>query len=212
MSDSSKKRLKAAVALAGALFFAPDAPEAAAHWATSHRGAPSGWREAVGRSAPGFTLSDQNGRPFSLSGRKGKVVLLTFIFTSCTDLCPLVTAQMKEVARKVGSTAPLHLVTITTNPEVDRAKVLRAYGRRFGSDPKRWSFLTGPRETLKKVWRAYGVSVTPLARGLVDHNYVLALIDANGIWRATYHGEAWDTKQVVTELRRILPNFTSMRR
>ncbi len=212
MSDSSKKRLKAAVALAGVLFFASDMPQAAAHWATNHRGAPSWWREAVGRPAPEFELTDQNGRPFSLSDNKGKAILITFVFTSCTDLCPLVTSQMKQVARNVGPTASIHLVTITTNPEVDRAEVLRAYGRRFGSDPKRWSFLTAPRETLKKVWRAYGVSVTPLARGLVDHNYVLALIDANGIWRATYHGEAWDVKLVVEELRRFFPSSVAVRR
>jgi protein SCO1/2 len=204
MSHSSKKRLKAAVALAGALFFASDVPQAAAHWATNHRGAPSWWREEVGRPAPKFELIDQNGRPFSLSDNKGKAILITFVFTSCTDLCPLVTSQMAEVARRIGSSASVHLVTVTTNPEVDRAEVLRAYGRRFGADPKRWSFLTGPRRKLVKVWSAYGVTVTPIARGLVDHNYVLALIDSNGIWRATYHGEAWNVKQVVEEFRRLL--------
>ena len=219
-----KRKWMAMALLAGAMIFAPaapqvfhlpqvfDPPRALAHWAAGHRGAPSSWKESVNRAAPGFTLVDQKGRPLSLSNLRGKAILLNFGFTSCTDLCPLQTANMLEVLRRIGPGVPVHAIMITTDPEVDRIKVLRAYGRRYGIDTRNWSFLTGPREALQKVWSAYGVSVAPLARGLVDHNYVLALIDAGGNWRATYHGEAWDVKRVAEDFRKILPRPLAMRR
>ncbi len=119
---------------------------------------------------------------------------------------------MMAVLRRIGPGVPVHAIMITTDPEVDRIQVLRAYGRRYGIDTRNWSFLTGPREALQRVWSAYGVSVAPLARGLVDHNYVLALIDAGGNWRATYHGEAWDVKRVAEDFRKILPRPLAMRR
>ncbi len=205
MSVFAGKRLRTAGALAGTCLLLFGARGALGHWVPDQKGAPSAWREAVGRPAPEFTLIDQEGRPFSLSGQRGRAVLLTFLFTSCTDLCPLVTTQMAAVARRLGPNAPLRLVVITTDPEVDGVEVLRAYGRRFGADPERWSFLTGSPRALERVWHAYGVSVTPVARGLVEHNYVLALVDAGGIWRATYHGEGWDVGQVAEDLLRILP-------
>ncbi len=212
MSVFLREWVKAAWGLAGVCLFLSGASGAFGHYAASHRGAPSAWRETVNRAAPEFTLTDQQGRPFSLPEKKGEAVLLAFVFTSCPDLCPLVTAQMAAVAGRLGAGAPLHLVTVTTDPEVDRPDVLRAYARRFGADPERWSFLTGSRRMVEAVWRAYGVSVTPIARGLVEHNYVLALIDANGVWRATYHGEGWDVSQVAADLHRILPGPVAMQR
>ena len=207
-----RKRLRAAGTLAAASLFLLGAPRVWGQGLGIHRTAPSAWRESMDRPAPGFTLVDQNGQSFSLSKLKGKAVLLAFVFTSCPDLCPLVTAQMAAVAGRLGAGAPLHFVTVTTDPEVDRPDVLRAYGRRFGADLERWSFLTGPRRMVEAVWRAYGVSVTPIAKGLVEHNYVSALIDANGVWRATYHGEGWDVSQVAEDLHRILPGPVAMQR
>ncbi|MFQ5915837.1 MAG: SCO family protein [Nitrospinota bacterium] len=212
MTFTFLKRLALACALVWMSLAASGTPGASAHWNPGDRGAPSAWRETVSRPAPGVALIDQNGRPFSLSKQKGKAILLTFIFTSCPDLCPLITAKMAGVAGRLGPEAPLHLVSITTDPEVDRPEVLLAYARRFAADSGKWSFLTGAKRVMEQIWRAYGVSVAPISKGLVNHNYVLALIDANGVWRATYHGENWDVRQVVEELLRILPTPVAMER
>ncbi|MFQ5692334.1 MAG: SCO family protein [Nitrospinota bacterium] len=174
-----------------------------AHVLPGQKGRPQSWREEKGIAAPDFRLTDQDGRRVSLSDLRGKVVLVTFIYTSCADLCPLITAKVAVLERRFRDRGRIHFVSVTTDPEVDTPAALRAYGKRFGADFSRWSFLTGTEGAVKEVWKAYGVNVIRLGRGNVEHNYLTALIDASGVWRAAYHGESWETADVGEEIDRL---------
>jgi protein SCO1/2 len=173
------------------------------HFGSSSKGAPFAWREGQEIQAPEFQILDQEGRPLALSDLRGRIVLVNFAFSSCSESCPFITAKLASLQREIPE-GSFHFVTVTTDPEVDHPPVLKEYGKKFGVDFSGWSFLSGPKETLEAVWEDYGVNVTPIERGLVDHNYVLVLIDEKGIWRVTYHGETWDTADVLRDLQRLL--------
>ena len=95
----------------------------------------------------------------SLSDFRGKVVAIAFIYTSCTDVCPMLTANMASVQDKLGSAfgSKIAFVSITVDPERDTPEVLKQYAENFGADLKGWSFLTGDPAIVREVGLKYGV-------------------------------------------------------
>jgi cytochrome oxidase Cu insertion factor (SCO1/SenC/PrrC family) len=109
--------------------------------------------------APDFTLTDQDGRPFHMADSRGKVVVMSFLYTHCTDLCPYVAVKMKSARAELGTDADNAVfVAVTTDPERDTQKVLDAYTRSVGLAGS-WHFLTGTLPEVKAVWFSYGVGV-----------------------------------------------------
>lgn len=104
---------------------------------------------------PAFDLTDQAGRPLRHADLAGKVALINFIYTSCTDICPGMTARMRAVQerlREAGLTPErVRLVSISVDPERDRPEVLAAYAARFKADTSGWHFLTGATADVRKV-------------------------------------------------------------
>jgi protein SCO1 len=153
-----------------------------------------------------FSLTDQSNRPFRFKNLAGKVVLIAFAYTTCPDVCPLITAAMRRVQADLSDTQQpaVYLLTVTTDPEVDEPKVLAAYAKRYGADLSNWAFLTGDGPSLGKVWKNFGVKVDRKARGLVDHTPLIAVIDRNGAMRFAYYGTSPDPKALLRDLRSLL--------
>ncbi|WP_374712570.1 SCO family protein [Symbiobacterium terraclitae] len=95
---------------------------------------------------PAFQMVDQDGRPVTESDLRGRIHLVGFIYTSCPDICPAITAQMAgmqaELAR-AGLSERVHLLSITVDPEYDTPERLAAYAGVYGADTRTWRFLTG---------------------------------------------------------------------
>ncbi|MFN8632800.1 MAG: SCO family protein [Chloroflexota bacterium] len=164
--------------------------------------------------APDWSLTDQTGRPFTSAHLAGKVVLADFVFTTCTDICPLLTATMAQVrdqlkqAKLLGDKAVI--VSFTVDPEHDTPDALLSYGERFGATPAEWRFLTGDRQAIDdvliggfKVGRPPPMARTPGAEPEIVHTNRFALIDAKGQVRAMYNGDGLDIPAVVEEIRRL---------
>ncbi len=153
-----------------------------------------------------FALRDQSGKPFSFQRLRGKLVVLTFAYTTCPDLCPLLTSSLQRVQRglRADERNSVYLITITVDPEIDSPQVLKSYAERYRIDFSNWSFLTGEEEELSPVWKAFGVKVQRKARGLVDHTTLTALVDEKGVMRFAYHGTSPDPKVVLEDLRALL--------
>ena len=152
-----------------------------------------------------FTLTDQSGQRFELASIKGKIILVDFAYTTCPDVCPLMTAAMRTVQTNLNATErkTVYLLTVTTDPEIDIPKVLAAYAKRYHADLTNWAFLTGDPSSLAEVWKRFGVKVVRRARGLVDHTPLTAVIDQSGAMRFAYHGAAPDPKIILRDIRSL---------
>jgi protein SCO1 len=152
---------------------------------------------------PDFKLSDPDGNTFRFTTRRGKLVLVTFIFTTCPDVCPLLTAKFAAIQHTLveKKVKDFLLLSITTDPESDSGATLKDYAGRFKADLKTWSFLTGSRQELAKVWKAFGVNVTKTESGDVQHTSFTTLIDRQGTRRVDYYGDKWREPEVLKDIQ-----------
>jgi protein SCO1 len=159
-------------------------------------------RRIIKKAVADFTLVDQNGIPFRFTSKRGNLVLATFIFTSCPDVCPLLSAKFAAIQRtlKTQKFKDYWLLSISTDPERDDAASLKEYGRRFNADFSRWAFLTGTREDLTKAWKTFGVNVTKNDSGQVFHTALSTLMDRQGYRRVDYYGDKWLDKEVLQDI------------
>lgn len=156
--------------------------------------------------APEFALTSQDGARVTLADFRGKVVAVTFIFASCTDICPLLTAKMAQVQDALGADFGFRIVfvSITVDPERDTPEVLEEYAQAFGANPAGWKFLTGSPESIKDVTRRYGIFVTKAVDGNLDHTLLTSLIDPRGMLRVQYLGARFDPEEFRRDLLSIL--------
>jgi len=154
--------------------------------------------------APDFALQDAGGKPVKLSGFRGKIVVLHFIYAGCPDVCPLHAEKIAEIQKMVNITPmrdQVEFVTITTDPKHDTAEVLRAYGDAHGLDSVNWAFLTSgpdrPEDTTRKLAEQFGHSFTPTDSGLQMHSVVTHVIDGERVLRANFHGLGFDPTNLV---------------
>ena len=147
--------------------------------------------------APDFELTSQDGAPFSLRDLRGKVVAVAFMYTYCTSVCPMLTANMAEVRNKLGSDfgSKINFISITLDPEHDTQEVLKEYADAFGADPKSWSFATGDPAVVRDVVLKYGVFARKSADGNIDHISVASLVDPSGMLRVQYLGAGFDLEE-----------------
>ena len=162
--------------------------------------------------APEFDLVNQFDRPVSLDDFADRVVVLTFLYTNCPDVCPIVTTQLRDTQDALGPDAEdVAFVAISTDPERDTVSEAHEYLAKWGL-LDRWDYLVGEREQLEPVWKGYFIdpvidprdplasgSPTPEARGAIDalgseimerylviHSAPVFLIDREGIRRVVF--------------------------
>lgn len=134
-----------------------------------------------------FTLTDQNGKPFTLSDQKGNVVLMFFGYTYCPDVCPMTLSTWMQVQDTLGDDAnQVKFVYITVDPERDTPERLKDHLSIYSPD---FIGLTGSRETLDSVYSAYGVyhdrNDVEGSEGVyfLSHTSSTYVIDPEGNWR-----------------------------
>jgi protein SCO1/2 len=109
----------------------------------------------AGAAAPDFTLTDQDGRPYTLSAHRGHAIALFFGYAHCPDVCPTTLAALARAKRKLGSEADtFDVVLVTVDPARDTSAVLKRYVRLF--DPS-FAGLTGTEAQLDPVYAAYHI-------------------------------------------------------
>ena len=173
--------------------------------AVAHQGAGESAPLPVIRPAPPFTLTSQDGAPVSLASLRGKVVALTFIYTECPDICPLLTQKMVQVQDELGADfgTKIAFVSITLEPQHDTPEILKDYAQFWGAKPG-WSFLTGSREAVRDVTRRYGVFFAKKEDGSVDHTQLTSLVDAGGEMRVQYMGARFDPEEFRHDLLSLI--------
>jgi protein SCO1/2 len=157
-------------------------------------------------TAPQIELTKSNGEKFRLSDQKGKIVLLIFGFTTCTDFCPTTLAELKQVLDDLGDKAKsIQVVLVSVDPEHDTPEKTQQYVEHFSEG---FIGLSGPINELQSIWDKYGVFrevvKTDSALGYtVNHTARIYLVDANGSLRLSY-GEQTPMEDMVSDLKILL--------
>lgn len=164
-------------------------------------------RQEVHTPVSDFTLTDQENRRFQFATTRGKPILVTFIFTSCPDVCPLFTAKLAAIQRELQrkNRGDYWFLSITTDPERDTSAALKSYATQYKVDFGHWAFLTGSREQLARVWKTFGVNVQKTSGGQIQHTALTTLIDRDGIRRVNYWGDKWLETEVLKDFSAFLP-------
>jgi cytochrome oxidase Cu insertion factor (SCO1/SenC/PrrC family) len=141
---------------------------------------------APGMNIPDIELLDQDGRKvhFYSDLVKGKTVVINFIFTTCTTICPPLGATFARVQKELGDRTgrDVHFISISVDPATDTPERLKAWGAKFHAGPG-WTFVTGDKPSVDKLLGALAAS----SARREDHSpEVLIGNDARGIWTRTY--------------------------
>jgi protein SCO1 len=156
--------------------------------------------------APEFTLTNQDGKHVTLRELRGKVLAITFIFASCTDTCPLLTAKMAGIQNRLGSDfgSKVSFVSITVDPERDTPEVLKRYAEAHKANATGWVFLTGTQAEIRDVAKRYGIYYKKTRRGDVDHTFLTSIADQSGILRVQYMGVKFNPDEMLRDLQNLV--------
>lgn len=155
--------------------------------------------------APEFTLTNQDGKRIALKDLRGRVLAITFIFASCMETCPLLTATMVGLQDRLGADfgPRVYFVSITVDPERDTPEVLKRYAEAHRVNPAGWAFLTGTPAEIREVARRYGIYYKKAPLGDVDHTFLTSLVDQSGTLRVQYMGARFKPEEVLRDLQSL---------
>jgi protein SCO1 len=139
---------------------------------------------------PDVTLIDQYGKQVSLRTLLGEPALVDFIYTRCTESCPMLTLKMSKVAHHLGSNLgkKIRIVSFSVDPEHDTPAALLAYAKSHDADLPGWLFLTGTPAQMAQVMAAYNIKVGREPDGSITHVTEAFLLDAHGRQHRFYDG------------------------
>jgi cytochrome oxidase Cu insertion factor (SCO1/SenC/PrrC family) len=138
-----------------------------------------------GVRAPDIRLENQFGQRMALSQFRGKAIVLAFVDSECTNVCPLTTVSMVQAKELLGAAGShVQLLGVDANPHATSVADAMAYSRAHGM-VNQWDFLTGTLPQLQATWRAYHIAVQ-IEQGAIDHTPALFVIDPQGRERTVY--------------------------
>jgi protein SCO1 len=125
-------------------------------------------------SVPEFSLVERSGKQMTLADLRGSIWVADFIYTTCTDTCPLQTAEMSKLEEEWKNRAGLKLVSFSVDPGKDTPEVLSAYADRYKADSERWLFVTGAREEITRlVQEGFKLSAVPIVNAESSDNVIM---------------------------------------
>jgi protein SCO1/2 len=139
------------------------------------------------RAAPKIALRDQDGKLFKLSSLRGKAVYVTFVYTRCPDVCPLMLQALGAAKRALKDPGSMQIIAVSVDPKGDTpAGVKRFLKQRLLTGKVRW--LLGTRAQLRPVWLEYNILVKSLPQtpAIIEHASLIYGIDARGRIRVGY--------------------------
>ncbi len=168
-------------------------------------------------TTPAFNLTDQSGAPFSSQSLAGHVTLLDFVYTYCTDACPIMSATFQDAQRKLADDKLLGtkvmLVSLSVDPVHDTPPVMADYAQQFQADPHAWKMLTGDFDSVFDVITGFKVATRP-PRPAADspppagteltHSTAVLLIDPQLQVRAYLDGTGASADDLISAAKRLV--------
>ncbi len=158
--------------------------------------------------APDFRLKDQFGKPVSLSQFKGRPTVVTFLYTHCPDVCPLVADKLHTVVQALGKNAPhVAILAVSMDPKGDSVSAALNFSRAHKL-VNTWHFLVGTLNQLAPVWSSYTVDAqAATSAGTVTHSTFIYVIDKQGRERVLLDSDFTPT-QLTSDLQILLAEGT----
>jgi len=162
-----------------------------------------------GQAVPDFTVTTQDGAALRLSDLRGKVVVLTFIYTRCPlpNFCPLMDRKFAELAGQIGAVPAraerVRLLSVSFDAEHDTPAVLTQHAKRMGAHPPLWTYAAATPEALGEVGPALGLMYGPV-KGEVIHNLVTAVIGPDGTLQRLERGGDWAPPELLKAVGGLL--------
>lgn len=168
----------------------------------------------VGEGVPDFTLLNQSDRTISLHQFRGKVLVMTFIYTRCplADFCPRMSRNFAELDKALAADPALyantHLLSVSFDPKYDTPKVLRSYGGAYtgqyvNENFAHWDFAAPSEAELPKMEHFFAVGVTPGSGAApLQHTLSTLVIGKDGKIAAFFPGNDWTVDEALTSVKR----------
>lgn len=149
-------------------------------------------------------LEDQDGHAFQLTALEGHPVLLTFFYSRCDTMCPLIVSDVRavEAALPESVRAELRVVIVTIDPEHDTAARLREVARERGLPLDRWSLVRGADAEVRTLASTLGMNYRATPDGFA-HNAILTVLDAHGAVAAQTLGTGQPVQPLVDAITHI---------
>jgi protein SCO1 len=136
--------------------------------------------------APDFALRDQRGRVVRLSSQRGKVVMITFLYTHCPDACPLTATHINDTLGSLGTLRKnVVVLAVSVDPKGDTPSAVGTFVRSHRLRAQ-FHYLTGSTKALERVWRLYNVSAVRKGGSDVDHTLYTLVLDRSGKSRVLF--------------------------
>ena len=161
-----------------------------------------------GEGVPDFAFTNQDGKPVSIKQFRGKVLMVTFVYTRCPfpEFCPRMSSNFESIYKQISSNPSLadtQLLSVSFDPEYDKPKVLRDYGFSVAHTHdaalfRRWQFAAPKPADLPKIAEFFALTVKPEG-GLITHNLSTAVIGPDGKIVNWYHGGDWQISDLIKD-------------
>ncbi len=155
------------------------------------------------KPTPPLSLRNYLGERVNINSYRGKAVVVTFLYTHCPDVCPLITANLRVAQNLMGTrtAANTQIIAVSVDPRGDTRQAVTAFLKLHGMTG-RMKYLVGSAHELGQVWQAWGVGSERDAQQpeLVDHSAVVYGIDASGKLRTVYLGGTWKPSEIAHDV------------
>jgi protein SCO1 len=150
-----------------------------------------------GARAPAFRLRDQDGKPVSMSDYRGRTVVMTFVYSTCRDVCPATVQSIRGALDELGHDVPVLAVSVDPRQDTrDRARRFLLQQRVTG----RVRYVLGTRHELEPVWRGYGIAPQ---LGSLEHSSYVVLVDGRGFQRIGFPHSELTPEGLASDLKRL---------
>jgi len=167
----------------------------------------------AGDVVPDFTLLNQSGKKIRLGQFKGKVLVMTFVYTRCplADYCPRMSRNFAEIDKDLSGDKKLyaetHLLSVSFDPAYDTPKVLRSYGEAYTGEYSKatfghWEFAAPEVAEMTKMEEFFSLGVTPGDNGTLQHSLSTLVIGKDGRVVAFYPTNDWSVAEVEEQIRK----------
>jgi len=167
----------------------------------------------VAGQAPQFSAQNVNGKTVSMSDLNGKIVLVTWYYTHCTDECPLTMFRFEQIQNQLEKQGEFGknvvLLAITLDPTRDTVPVIKQYANHYNANFSGWYFLRANPNQTATILKKWGIQVQQNQnQEFIEHTLKTDLIDQNGNIRATYNTANLNTNKVLSNIHSLVQRMS----